>query len=212
MANLFDVSGVCVGGCSCGSECLCCSPGQPTRESCRFSAAWRIEDGRYGTVSLRGLQLAAACTDSCADPSPSGVLYGDESATPEQRAAIEELFLGGRCQRPAALQAVSQNITAVRWQKVQVQEQAGRMHVSVPGVLSATLELIPVGTPEPAWATGGHAGSRAAGLEIGELGAGKPGGQATDTGAPRGPLQRQAQADGHGPRLYGFHSRFRWVG
>lgn len=187
MANTFDVSGVYVEHCSCADNCLCCSPGEPTREQCQLGAAWRIEDGRFGTVDLKGLQLAAVYQQACNQETLSGTLYADERATPDQRAALEELFLGGRCQRPAALQAVAQNLQTIRYQAVEVREQAGKMHVRVPGVVSATLELIPVGQPEPAWAAPG-AGARSARVEM-EAGEQEP-----------------------SPRRYGFYSRFRWIG
>jgi len=63
-----------------------------------------IKDGYFGTTALHGLQVAIAGRWENADPPKPGfpatrppwhvILYVDERANPEQRQALEDIFLG----------------------------------------------------------------------------------------------------------------------
>src|SRR4051812_6057400 len=70
--------------------------GRSTYGECFGLLSWRIADGSFERIDLSGLNMALACRYHDDEPgSPwTLVLYVDEAGDPEQRAALEAIFLG----------------------------------------------------------------------------------------------------------------------
>jgi hypothetical protein len=83
-------------GCSCDYGCPCEFEAPPTRGFCEGVGAWRIADGKFDQISLRGLGLAFAVRWPKAIHLGNGKarLFFDERATPEQREALLYIATG----------------------------------------------------------------------------------------------------------------------
>src|SRR5882757_2149734 len=89
-------------GCNCEAICPCRSvggvPGGPsTYGVCYGAVSWSITEGHFGEVDLAGL-MAVLSIRYHDEVQPSTlwevVIYVDERGTPEQRAALADIFLG----------------------------------------------------------------------------------------------------------------------
>jgi len=97
----WRVAGTYVESCNCDAICPCRHiDGQPggrsTHGLCLGALSWVIEDGHLESTDLSGLDVAIASrySDDEAGSPWSIVLYLDERADGEQRAALERIFLG----------------------------------------------------------------------------------------------------------------------
>jgi hypothetical protein len=87
--------------CNCDAICPCrrvdgVPGGRSTHGECLGALSWLIEAGAADGVDLAGLPVALACRYSDDEPgSPwTWILYLDERATAEQRAALEAIYTG----------------------------------------------------------------------------------------------------------------------
>lgn len=71
--------------CTCAVPCPCNFAANPTHPYCYALFSLDIKEGHYGSVSLNGLHLAGA------GGSKGLVLYADDTATPEQLAALKAI-------------------------------------------------------------------------------------------------------------------------
>lgn len=99
----YLVKGERVDACECDIYCPCLFEYDATRDQCRALIVWKVGEGRYGDVDLKGLAFAASITKSGKNLGKAlghleGVAFVPEQGTAEQRAAIESLLkaeLGG---------------------------------------------------------------------------------------------------------------------
>jgi hypothetical protein len=89
--------------CNCDAICPCrridgVAGGRSTHGICTGVLSWLIEEGRADEVDLSGLPVALACRYSDDEPgSPwTWVLYLDQGASEDQRAALSEIYTGAR--------------------------------------------------------------------------------------------------------------------
>ena len=82
--------------CNCDFGCPCNFNGFPTYGSCQAIDLFSIRAGRYGDVSLDGVDIVAAFSWPKAIHEGNGTvqLYVDERASPKQREAILQIFSG----------------------------------------------------------------------------------------------------------------------
>lgn len=85
--------------CNCETACQCIWLEAPTDGACTAGLAWNIRDGKYGDVDLSDLSvglLARSEEGVMFDPDVAWhvVLLVDEEADDEQRAALEDIYLG----------------------------------------------------------------------------------------------------------------------
>lgn len=98
MAQDWTISGDYVEACNCEVACQCLWL-EPPDDVCTVSFAWDIQNGHYGDVDLSGLKAAMLVyTDEGVMFAPDTgwhvVLFVDEEAEDDQRAALEEIHLG----------------------------------------------------------------------------------------------------------------------
>jgi hypothetical protein len=97
----WQIRGTYFESCNCDAICPCrridgVPGGRSTHGVCLGVLSWLIETGSAGDVDLSGLPVAMAIRYSDDEPgSPwTWILYLDERATPDQRAALEAIFAG----------------------------------------------------------------------------------------------------------------------
>jgi hypothetical protein len=99
MAHSWTIKGDYVEACNCDVACQCLWLEAPDDNVCNVSLAWRIREGTYGDVDVSGLAVAMLITSDegvmfAPETGWDVVLLVDESAADDQRAAIEDIYLG----------------------------------------------------------------------------------------------------------------------
>jgi len=102
MENLvpWRVSGSYYEVCNCEVICPCRRQagkkgGRPTYENCDFALSWWIKRGRAGAIDLADIKVVMAGRWETTPGDPWRVsLYIDDRATPRQKEALTEMFLG----------------------------------------------------------------------------------------------------------------------
>ncbi len=90
----FEVDGIAFTECQCTAyACPCRANGHPTHGSCHAADLVFIQRGHYGNVKLDGLKAVQAGDLVDANPDQTySMMYIDEKATPEQRAALVSMW------------------------------------------------------------------------------------------------------------------------
>lgn len=99
MARQWTIEGDYVEACNCDVACQCIWLEAPDDDACTVSLAWHVRDGHYGDVDLSGLSVAllVSTEDGVMFAPETGwdvVLLVDGAADDDQRAAIEDIYLG----------------------------------------------------------------------------------------------------------------------
>jgi hypothetical protein len=97
MAVEWRIAGEEVGHCNCDWGCPCQFNLDPTHGNCEAVVAWEIQDGNYGATDLTGTRYARVYSWPGAVHEGNGTrrMIVDESASEEQRQALEALESGG---------------------------------------------------------------------------------------------------------------------
>ena len=105
MASKWNLNGTYFEACNCDVACPCVFTSAPTEGKCTVLLAWHIEKGKYGDVSLDGLNvaLAAYAPGHMVQVKWDIALYLDEKANPAQRDALTTIYAGKAGGEPAAL-------------------------------------------------------------------------------------------------------------
>ncbi len=82
--------------CNCDYGCPCNFNGYPTHGNCEALVAYRIKKGQFDKTKLDGVTFAEGLwwPKAIHEGNGIGALYVDESTTPEQRKAVEQIFSG----------------------------------------------------------------------------------------------------------------------
>ena len=136
-------------GCNCEAICPCRSvggrPGGPSSfGECFGALSWYIRQGHAGGADLSGLRtvLSIRYLDRVRPRTPwDVVLYVDESAGEEQRAALADIFLGRAGGTVARLygRAIGE-VCAVRPARITLEHTAPRKRIDVVGYLRVEAE------------------------------------------------------------------------
>ena len=83
-------------GCNCNYGCPCEFEAPPTMGFCEGLGIWRINKGKYGSISLDGLGLgfAAHWPKAIHEGQGTAAIFVDEKATPQQREALLNIASG----------------------------------------------------------------------------------------------------------------------
>ena len=150
------MEGVAFGSCNCNFGCPCQFEALPTHGHCRGFEVVRIDCGHFGDLQLAGLRAALLY----AWPGPifegKGAMQAiiDERADERQRKALTTILHGGETQEAAThwwvFHAMSSTVHEPLFRPiaVEVDIEARRATVTIPGVLEAT------GSPIKSPATG----------------------------------------------------------
>jgi len=99
MVQEWTIKGDYVEACNCDVACQCVWMESPDDDVCTVSLAWHIEEGSYGDVDLSGVDVGMLIsTDEGVMFAPETewdiVLLIDETASDDQREALEDIYSG----------------------------------------------------------------------------------------------------------------------
>ncbi len=155
MANpVWTVRGDYFESCSCDYVCPCLASNltaTPTKGDCVFAFAFRVDQGRFGTVPLDGLCFAMV------GMTPGAMVQGnwkvglivDERATAEQEQAIAAIATGQAGGPMSALGPLIASFLGVEKKPIRFEKSSLRRAVSIPGVLDQAVEgVASAGNPD----------------------------------------------------------------
>ena len=151
--------------CNCDVVCPCLfSPAPqmtatPTQGVCDVAFGFHIEQGRYGDVTLDGLNAAmiAHTPGPMADGNWSLALYLDERADERQRAALQDIFSGAAGGTMGALAPLVGTVLGVKTAPITFTKDGKRRAVEIPGVMSMGVHAAPSLNPDAEiWAANAH--------------------------------------------------------
>jgi hypothetical protein len=141
VATKWHIRGSYFESCNCDAICPCrrieqVPGGRSTHGICTGVLSWLIEEGRAGGTDLAGVAVALATRYDDDEPgSPwTWILYLDENASEEQRAALEEIFtgrLGGDALEHFPWAWKSSELLAVRPVAIEVDHTRRRQWLSI---------------------------------------------------------------------------------
>lgn len=152
--------------CNCDAICPCrridgVPGGRSTHGICTGVLSWLIEEGAAGDIDLSGLPVALAVRYSDDEPgSPwTWVLYLDERAADEQRAALEGIFtgrLGGDAERHFPWAWKASELVAVRPVEIDVDHTRRRQRLRIRDRVSVRIRDRYVGSETVTCVIPGH--------------------------------------------------------
>ena len=96
MSEKWILAGTYFEACNCDVVCPCFFGSPPTGEECTVFVAWHIDNGKFDDIRLDGLSVALAAhrlrMASWKDEGSGCLLYVDERATQDQKAALTKIF------------------------------------------------------------------------------------------------------------------------
>jgi hypothetical protein len=156
VAVAWQLSGDYFETCSCNYVCPCLPTnltGKPTKGHCHFAFAFHIDQGRYGSLGLDGLNFAVVGQSPgvMGEGNWSVGLIVDERANAEQQQALTAVVSGQAGGPMAALAPLLGKFLGVQAKPFTYQKDGMRRSVSIPGMLDQAVEGVesPVKKGEP---------------------------------------------------------------
>ena len=140
--------------CSCFIPCPC-TFAQPARpDQCDGVMAWHVREGRYGDVSLDGLNVVALGVftgNAWAGAKVSIGIYIDRRADERQREALQTIFGGHAGGWPAEFAGVIGDVRGIEYARIDfdLAGDLGSWRVEIPGVVQASGEPLTGPTTRP---------------------------------------------------------------
>lgn len=130
--------------CSCEVVCPCIFESAPSHGECSVLYAWHIDQGEWGGTGLGGLNvaLAAHAAGHMQKVKWLAMLYLDERATPEQRAALEAIFTGKGGGHPAVLVGFFERFLDIKSVPISYAQNGTKRALRIPDLVSADVEAI----------------------------------------------------------------------
>jgi len=161
----WHLSGDYFENCNCDVVCPCLvSPAapltsKPTQGQCDVALAFHIDTGRYGDVSLDGLNVAviAHTPGPMAEGNWTLAAYIDERATDAQTAALGAIFGGGEGGPMTAFAPLVGNNLGAKKVPITYRINGNVRSAEIPGLMHVSVE--PLGSMHPSgeiWAAFGH--------------------------------------------------------
>lgn len=156
MAEKWSLDGDWINSCSCDSGCPCLFYADPTHGHCDSMDGFHIRKGKYGKVSLDGLNavMLGKAPGNFWKGNWTGALYLDKRATSEQRKALETIFGGKAGGPPSILAGLVSDNKGLKYAEVDIDPK--KIWVSVPGVLEYQLKPTEGGDKKKPITVGNH--------------------------------------------------------
>lgn len=144
MAQQWSTAGSYFETCNCEAACPCVFLSPPTTGKCVVLIAWHIDKGRFGNVTLDGLNVALA-VDS---PGPmtqvkwNVALYLDSRAAPEQSDALTKIFSGQAGGHPAVLGSFVGKVLGVKSAPIDYRAAGKTRSIRIGGIAEAEIEAL----------------------------------------------------------------------
>ena len=145
----WSVKGEYFESCSCDFLCPCATgfDARPTKGSCTFAFVNRIDEGKYGDVSLNGLLFAVVgrTPESMDKGNWSVGVVTDERAKPEQKDAIVAIASGQAGGPMAALAPLITKFLGVESKPIQFRMSGMSRSATVGDLVDQAIEGVPGG-------------------------------------------------------------------
>jgi hypothetical protein len=130
--------------CNCEAACPCVFAGPPTQGDCTAVVAWHIAQGKYGDVSLDGLNVALAvyAPGHMLHTKWKAAAYFDENASDAQNDALQAIFSGKAGGHPAVLASFIDQIIGSKKVPMRYQGDGKHASLSIPGIVEAEIEAL----------------------------------------------------------------------
>jgi len=140
MAEKWKLEGDWINSCNCDSGCPCLFYSDPTQGSCEAMDAFHIRTGKYGAVALDGLNVVVASKTpgNFWKGGWTAAVYFDERAKPNQRAALETLFMGKAGGALAVIAGMIKDLKGAKSAPIRI--DARKHTVTIPGVVDVQLK------------------------------------------------------------------------
>jgi hypothetical protein len=156
MAATWQLTGEYFENCNCDVVCPCLfSPGpqmtaQPTQGACEVGLAFHIDNGKYGDVSIDGLNavVMVRTPGAMGEGNWSVAVYLDERANDGQREALQNIFTGANGGPVAAIAPLISNVLGVKSAPIAFKKDGMRRSVAIPDVMSLAVHALPGGNPD----------------------------------------------------------------
>jgi len=147
----WNLSGKYFETCNCEAACPCVFTSAPTQGNCTALVAWHIDQGRYGGLSLDGLNVALAvhAPGHMLEGKWKVAAYFDETASQEQGDALQTIFGGKAGGHPATLASFVGEMVGAKSVPMHYRQDRGRASLSIPGVTEAEIEALEGQNGEP---------------------------------------------------------------
>lgn len=127
-----------VEACSCAHGCNCQFGGTPNEGKCELIIGYDIQEGRFGSVDLKGVRAVIAGKYPSAIHEGRGhiVLFVDHGATPEQMDAVATILSGEMGGMPwEALAGTIEKFEGPLARPIDLSAVGQRAHIRIPGEL-----------------------------------------------------------------------------
>ncbi|WP_112323648.1 DUF1326 domain-containing protein [Oceanibium sediminis] len=141
----WELHGLELANCNCATGCPCQFVSMPTNGNCEAVAGFEFSSGHYGDVDLSGTRAAMVVAWPGAIHEGNGrmQIIIDESATPEQRDALQKIFTGEDTDEMATFWWVFSKMCPTKLETlykpisftIDMEKRTGKM--SVPGVFES---------------------------------------------------------------------------
>ena len=140
----WNVKGIYMEACNCEAVCPCIFFSPPTEGACNALVGWRIEEGRFGDVSLDGLNAALLvhAPGNMKDGGWKVALYVDDRADEQQTEALGGIFSGQAGGHLAALGPLIGEVLGLKPAKIDFDGSGKTFKLSVDGLGRAEIEAL----------------------------------------------------------------------
>lgn len=151
--------------CNCDVVCPCLfstsAPltAKPTAGVCDVAFGFHIENGRYGDVTLDGLNVAlmAHTPGPMADGNWSVALYLDERADEHQRGALQAIFAGQAGGVMGGFAPLIGTVLGVKPVPITFEKAGQQRSLQIPGLAHLAVHALPAAMPgKEVWASSAH--------------------------------------------------------
>ncbi len=142
MAEQWSVKGTYFEACNCDVACPCVFTSAPTDGTCTVLVAWHVDQGNFGSVNMRDLNvvLAAHAPGHMLQTKWKVALYLDERANDAQKDALGKIFSGQAGGHLAALGPLIGEVLGVKSVPIEYLAKGKQRSMRVPGVAAAEIE------------------------------------------------------------------------
>ncbi len=141
MASTWSVSGTYFEACNCEAICPCVTLSPPTDGDCTVLIAWHIDEGRFESNDLAGLNvvLMAHSPGHMMQTKWSVALYLDQRASAPQQAALGKVFSGQAGGHLAALGPLIGQVLGAKPAAITYEARGKERRLRIDGVAEAEL-------------------------------------------------------------------------
>jgi hypothetical protein len=130
--------------CNCEAACPCVFTSPPTEGQCTALVAWHIDQGKFGDVTLDGLNIALAvhAPGTMVETKWRAAAYFDDRASQAQSDALHAIFSGKSGGHPAVLASFIGEIVGAKNVPMRYDGKGKTRRLEIPGVAEAEIEAL----------------------------------------------------------------------